>query len=138
MATCECGKVRPLIEANFSITSHTFRIQLPVNYLKSWKCAAVLKPDGTAHDERDEVIGQGGGIGGGAAGGLGGGGGVGAMQTGGQQQRPFGGFVVGSTTSDATGMGGAGGNGGNGSNANNTTKYYKRGIISHPNQVPWH
>lgn len=60
-----------------------------VNFLKNWKCAAVLKPDG-AQSAQD----------------------TGTISTN---------FSV--TNQTTTGL---------------TTKYYKRGTISHPNQVPWH
>lgn len=64
-----------------------------VNYNKTWKCAATLKPDGT-NSQPDSSV----------------------------QQQTQGGTVE------------AAGN----QQLSTTTKYYKRGIISHPNQVPWH
>lgn len=56
-----------------------------MNYQKNWKCAAVLKQDGSESNPEAIV--------------------------------PSSVPVIGNSS---------------------TTKYYKRGIISHPNQVPWH
>lgn len=89
---------------------------IAVNYQKNWKCAAVLKPDGTPHFERDSHT----------------------MSA--TPPRHLSGTDVGhkAIAAAATAAIVGGGANGNGGGNNNTTKYYKRGIISHPNQVPLH
>lgn len=94
-----------------------------VNYQKNWKCAAVLKPDGTPHFERDTPSR---------------GGADKALSTSATVASAAAAAAVAAYGSGNGGSSGGGGGHTGGAGGNSTTKYYKRGIISHPNQVPWH
>lgn len=115
MDMCECGKVSYKHLGLFIFVTNNF--PHPVNYQKNWKCAAVLKPDGTSTSSSGA----------------------------GHDTPPRNhSFQLSATTPGSNNNGNAPLSSSQqqqaaaAAAANNTTKYYKRGIISHPNQVPWH